>query len=80
MDFEEGDNLEDHGWEDCLCRSYLSGFHGLHLERATGGLHFVREALYQYGLVKTYSSSPLARYVSPLVGEGCQTNCSINSL
>ena len=80
MDIEKGDNPEDHGWEDCLCRSYPSGFHGLHLEGVGGGLHFVREALFQCVLVKTYWSSPLARFVSPSVGEGCQISCSINSL
>ena len=85
VDFEEGDNPsypEDHKMGvDSLCHSFLRGcFHGLCLERADEALHFRREELFQYGLVKTYLNSPLARFVSLLVGEGCQTSCSINSL
>jgi hypothetical protein len=67
--------------EDCLCRSFLLGsFQGLRLVVTNGALHFGREELFQFGQVKTYLNSPLARFASPLVGEGCQTSCNINSL
>lgn len=82
VDIEEGDNPsypEDPDYkmlEDYFYRSFL----GFHLAHVDGDLHFGREELFQYGLVKTYLNSLLARFVGLLVAGVCQISYSINSL